>query len=87
MICWGFLRVLAGRRFAPEACVWSSFGFTRAIDATRVVVGEGRQKCMVRPSIAGGTIKDKDDIKTDFDPVTTEREAAAFSLHRGLPLS
>jgi hypothetical protein len=37
-------------------------------------------------SIAGDTIDVRDGIKTDFDPVPTEREAAAFSLHRGLPL-
>ena len=36
--------------------------------------------------IAGDTINVRDEIKTDFDPVTTEREAAAFSLYRGLPL-
>jgi len=47
------------------------------------MVGEARPTPI---SVAGDTINVRGEIKTDFDPVTTEREAAAFSLHRGLPL-
>ena len=36
--------------------------------------------------IAGDTINVRVEIDTDFDPVTTEREAAVFGLRRGLPL-
>lgn len=38
-------------------------------------------------SIAGGTVKVKDEIKIDFDIVTTEGQTAAFRLQRHLPPS